>query len=82
MKIQHSAHSDEPIRKQAAAALVLVYDDVPFELLINSLLIFGQTDHFQLSRTKILILDGSPAILTSDDFIRSNEVFRTKWPIY
>ena len=54
MKIQHSAHSDEPIRKQAASALVLVYD-VPFELLKNSLLIFGQSDHFQLSRTKIFL---------------------------
>ena len=54
MKIQHSSHSDEPIRKQAASALVLVYD-VPFELLKNSLLIFGQTDHFQLSRTKIFL---------------------------
>ena len=27
-------------------------------------------------------LDQSPAILTSDDFIRSNEIVRTKWPIY
>ena len=27
-------------------------------------------------------IDQSPAILTSDDFIRSNEIIRTKWPIY
>ena len=26
-------------------------------------------------------LDRSPAILTSDDFIRSNEIIRTKWSI-
>ena len=24
----------------------------------------------------------SPAILTSNDFVRSNEIVRTKWPIY
>ena len=28
------------------------------------------------------LLDRSPAFLTSDDFIRSNEIIRTKWPIY
>ena len=27
-------------------------------------------------------VDRSPAFLTSDDFIRSNEIIRTKWPIY
>ena len=27
-------------------------------------------------------LGRSPAILTSDDFVRSNEIIRTKWPIY
>ena len=27
-------------------------------------------------------LDRSPALLTSDNFIRSNEIIRTKWPIY
>ena len=27
-------------------------------------------------------LDWSPAFLTSDDFLRSNEIVRTKWPIY
>ena len=27
-------------------------------------------------------LDRSPAVLTSDDFIRSNEIVRNKWPIY
>ena len=27
-------------------------------------------------------IDRSPAILTSDDFLRSNEIIRTKWPIY
>ena len=27
-------------------------------------------------------LDRSPAILTSDNFIRSNKIIRTKWPIY
>ena len=31
---------------------------------------------------KFTLLDRSPAILTSDDFIRSNENVRTKWPIY
>ena len=29
-----------------------------------------------------LLLDQSPAILTSDDSIRSNEIIRTEWPIY
>ena len=29
-----------------------------------------------------LILDQSLTFLTSDDFIRSNEIIRTKWPIY
>ena len=32
--------------------------------------------------TKKKYLDWSPAFLTSDDFIRSNEIIRTKWPIY
>ena len=27
-------------------------------------------------------LDRSPAFLNSDDFVRSNEMIRTKWPIY
>ena len=27
-------------------------------------------------------IGGSPAFLTSDDFVRSNEIIRTKWPIY
>ena len=27
-------------------------------------------------------IDRSPAILTSDNFMRSNEIIRTKWPIY
>ena len=27
-------------------------------------------------------LDQSPAFLTSDDFIRSNEIIRTKWLIF
>ena len=31
---------------------------------------------------KFEYLGWSPAILTSDDFIRSNEIIRTKWPIY
>ena len=30
----------------------------------------------------ILQLDRSPAILTSNDFIRSNEILGKKWPIY
>ena len=36
------------------------------------------------ARQKILpwYMDQSPAILTSDGFIRSNEIVRTKWPIY
>ena len=29
-----------------------------------------------------LYLDWSPTFLTSDDFIRSNEIIRTKWRIY
>ena len=29
-----------------------------------------------------ILLDRSPTILTSDDFIRSNEITRTKWPFY
>ena len=29
-----------------------------------------------------LLLDQSPAFLTSEDFIRSNEIVRTKWHIY
>ena len=28
------------------------------------------------------IVDQSPAFLTSDNFIRSNEIIRTKWPIH
>ena len=35
-----------------------------------------------LARYILRYLDQSPAILTSDDFIRSNEIIRTKWPIY
>ena len=27
-------------------------------------------------------IDASPAITTSNDFIRSNEIIITKWPIY
>ena len=27
-------------------------------------------------------IDRSPAILTSDNFMRSNEIIRTKWLIY
>ena len=30
----------------------------------------------------IKYIDRSPAILTSDDFIRSNKIIRTKWLIY
>ena len=30
----------------------------------------------------ILLLGRTPAILTSNDFVRSNEIVRTKWPIY
>ena len=29
-----------------------------------------------------LQLDQSPAFLTSDDFVKSNEIVRTKWSIY
>ena len=29
-----------------------------------------------------LLLGRSPAFLTSDDFVRSNEIIRTKWLIY
>ena len=31
---------------------------------------------------QIVHLDRSSAILTSDDFVRSNEMVKTKWPIY
>ena len=31
---------------------------------------------------EVSILGRSPAFLTSDVFIRSNEIMRTKWPIY
>ena len=38
---------------------------------------------FAKSNTKkYALLDQLPAILTSDDFIRSNQIIRTKWPIY
>ena len=30
---------------------------------------------------KITHIDRSPANLTSDDFVSSNEIIRTKWPI-
>ena len=33
-------------------------------------------------KVSVVQLDRSPAFLTSDNFIRSNEIFRTKWPIY
>ena len=29
-----------------------------------------------------MFVDRSPAFLTSDDFIRSNEIIRIKWPIF
>ena len=32
--------------------------------------------------TSAIHIDRSPAFLISDDFIRSNEIIRTKWPIY
>ena len=28
------------------------------------------------------LLGRSPAFLTSDDIVRSNEIVKTKWPIY
>ena len=31
-------------------------------------------------KRKLSHLDRSPAFLTSDDFIRSNEIIKTKWP--
>ena len=31
---------------------------------------------------KYIYLDRLPAFRTSDDFLRSNEIFRTKWPTY
>ena len=36
----------------------------------------------QIMKWEVLQLDPSPAFLTSDDFVRSNEIVRTKWPIY
>ena len=38
--------------------------------------------HCGISGAYLLHIDRSPAILTSDDFIRSNEIIRTKWLIY
>ena len=37
----------------------------------------------QIMKWEVLQLDPSPAFLTSDDFVRSNEIeiIRTKWPI-
>ena len=29
-----------------------------------------------------MLINQSPAFLTSDDFVRSNEIVRKKWPIY
>ena len=37
---------------------------------------------FFLSQFWPILLDRSPAFLTSEDFIRSNEIIGTKWPIY
>ena len=37
---------------------------------------------FFLSQFWPILLDRSPAFLTSEDFIRSNEIIRTKWPVY
>ena len=37
---------------------------------------------YALSLCIMRLLDRSPAFLTSDDFIISNEIIRTKWPIY
>ena len=51
----------------------------------------GYTSHCMLSRilkfekksdSHYLHFDRSPAILTSDNFIRYKEIIRTKWPIY
>ena len=36
----------------------------------------------RVRHTYLSHIDRSPASLTSDDFIRSNEIIRTKWPIY
>ena len=49
-----------------------------------------QYDSLCMTKKKIFFFDGikqydidpSPAITTSNDFIRSNEIIRTKWPIY
>ena len=52
-------------------------------------IVFGALDKsktslklFSCSGWKIMYLGRSPAFLTSDVFIRSNEMIRTKWPIY
>ena len=37
---------------------------------------------FDISSIYVDLLDRSPAFLISDDFMRSNEIIRTKWPIY
>ena len=37
---------------------------------------------FDISSIYVDLLDWSPAFLTYDDFMRSNEIIRTKWPIY
>ena len=36
----------------------------------------------KLAPCPLVHLDQLPAFLTSDDVIRSNEIIRTKWPIY
>ena len=36
----------------------------------------------QIMKWEVLQLDPSPAFLTSDDFVKSNEIVRTKLPIY
>ena len=38
--------------------------------------------NYTILSQKIRYIDGSSAFLTSDDFIRSNEIIRTKWPTY
>ena len=66
------------------------YKNVPKQTLDNlcrSLsyhMIIGQSDlHILTSALQEPgYLDRSPAFLTSEDFISSSEIIRTKWPIY
>ena len=50
----------------------------PFFSLVSDVHWFSSFIHTLI----IILLDWSPAFLTSDDFISSNKIIGTKWPIY